>query len=246
MNYRAVLFDLDNTLVDDDASARRAIAAACEEAAACAPGLSVAQLGEAYWNVSLEVWTAIAAELSNGRSAKEITGAEFRHLCWSKALAACGVSDDAVVCRVVECYGQSRDKELMPFPEVEEVLAALRRRVKVAIITNGTADTHRRKLQLLGYDACFDCCVVAGEFGPAKPDPAIFVHTAEKLGVRPEECLMVGDNPETDVAGAKAAGMKAVWFRRELWPLPEGCPAPDYEISDLREIIAILDREAGE
>ena len=243
---RAVLFDLDNTLVDDDSSTRRAIAAACEEAAALVPGLGVEHLGEAYWNVSLEVWGAIAAELSNGRSAKGITGAEFRHLCWSKALAACGVTDDAVVGRVVESYGHWRDRELEPFPEVEEVLAALRPRVKVAIITNGTADTHRRKLELLGYDDHFDCCVVAGEFGPAKPDPAIFTYTAERLGVLPEECLMVGDNPETDVAGAKAAGMKAVWFRRESWPLPEGCPAPDYEISDLREVVAILDREVGE
>ena len=241
MSYRAVLFDLDNTLVDDDASTRRAIAAACQEAAALVPNLSVAQLGEAYWNVSLEVWGAIAAELSNGRSPKEIAGAEFRRLCWSRSLAACGVHDDAVVTRVVESYGQWRDKELEPFPEVEEVLAALRGRVKVAIITNGTADTHRRKLKLLGYHQLFDYCAVAGEVGLAKPDPAIFAHTAGELGVRPEECLMVGDNAETDIAGAKAAGMRAAWFNREGWPLPEGCPEPDYVIADLRQIIGIVE-----
>jgi putative hydrolase of the HAD superfamily len=238
---RAVLFDLDNTLIDDDASTRRAIAAACEEAATQCPNLSVAQLGEAYWNVSLEVWGAIAADLGKGLSPKEITGAEFRRVCWSRSLAACGVADEAVVTRVVESYGHWRDKELEPFPEVEEVLAALHGRVKVAIITNGTADTHRHKLELLGYHQLFDYCAVAGELGLAKPHPAIFTHTAEKLGVQPEECLMIGDNAEADIAGAKAAGMRAAWFNREGWPLPEGCPEPDYVIADLREIVGIVE-----
>ena len=117
---------------------------------------------------------------------------------------------------VVESYVHWRDELLPLFPETEETLAGLARQVKLGIVTNGSADTHRRKLRRLGFEELFDCCVIAGEFGAGKPDPAIFLHAAELLGVRPEECLVVGDNAEADVVGAKAAGMQAVWFNREL------------------------------
>jgi len=241
---RAVIFDLDNTLVDDYESSRLAIARACETAAELSPGLSAAELGEAYWTVSLEVWNGVEARIRAGESMAAINGAEFRRECWSKALAACGVTEAAVAEAVVESYAHWRDELLPLFPETEETLEALRSSVKLAIVTNGTADTHRRKLRRLGFEELFDCCVVAGEFGPGKPDPAIFLHAAALLGVRPEECLVVGDNVEADVAGAKAAGMGAVWFNREGLPRPTEGVQPDHEIKGLREVVGLVRGEA--
>ena len=240
MTIRAVLFDLDNTLIDDDDSVRRAIAAACEEAVSLVPGLTVDQLTDAYFRISIAVWTELDLARRTVARGTEVTGAQYRRLCWGQTLGEFGVTEEAVITRVVESYAFWRDKLLPLYPETEEVLAALRPHVKLAIITNGTADTHRRKLARLGYDQSFDYCVVAGEFGPVKPNPAIFLHTAERLGVEPGECMMVGDNAETDVAGAQGAGMTGVWLNRGGWPLPPDLPEPDFVIADLRQLLDLL------
>ncbi len=240
--FRAVIFDLDNTLIDDYESSRLALGKACVFASTRVPVLSAQQLGEAYWNVSLEVWNGVEARVRAGEPMSNINGTEFRRECWAKSLAACGIADPSVTDAVTEAYAHWRDEFLPVFPETQETLAALAGRVKLGIVTNGTADTHRPKVRRLGFEKLFDSCVIAGEFGPGKPDPAILLHAAELLGAKPEECLVVGDNPGSDVVGAKAAGMQAVWFNRENFPLPEGV-APDYIIADLRDVVKIV---AGE
>ncbi len=240
--FRAVIFDLDNTLVDDYESTRLAIAKACEFAATLIPDVEAAQLGEAYWNISTALWNEVEARVRAGQPMTGISGTEFRRETWTRSLASLGVTDVSVAEAVVESYVHWRQELLPVFPETEETLAGLAGRVKLGIVTNGTADTHRPKVRRLGFEELFDCCVIAGEFGLGKPDPSILLHAASLLGVPPAECLVVGDNPGSDVAGAKAAGMQAVWFNRENFELPEGM-VPDYTIADLRDVLKIV---AGE
>ena len=85
--FRAVIFDLDNTLIDDYESTWAAIAKACEFATTLVPGLEVTQLGEAYWNISMELWNAVEARIRAGESMATISGAEFRRETWAKSLA---------------------------------------------------------------------------------------------------------------------------------------------------------------
>ena len=63
-----------------------------------------------------------------------------------------------------------------------------------------------------------DILIVSGDYDFAKPQPEIFIYTAEKLGLKPSECIYVGDHPVNDIEGALSAGMKAVrmdwgWFK---------------------------------
>lgn len=236
----AVFFDLDNTLIDDDASARRAIAATCADVARLAPGLPERALGEAYYWISLEVWEQVDLARRGGGQ-QPMTGAEFRRECWRRALATVAVAEETVLDHAVSQYAIYRDAELAFFPETEEVLAALRGRLKTGVITNGTADTHRRKLERLGLEDRMDVCVVAGEVRLAKPDPAIFLHASGHLGLGAEECLMVGDNLVSDIGGAKAAGMGAVWLNRSCGPIPHEAPRPDLIIPDLRVLLEVLE-----
>ncbi len=244
MAVAAILFDLDNTLVDDAGSARRAIAATCAEVAQIVSGLPQHELGEAYDRISTEVWTGVDLSQRNGEM-PEVTGASFRRECWRKALESVRVMEGAALETAVERYAFWREQHLELYPETEEVLAALEGRVKLAIVTNGTADTHRRKLELLGFDRRFDYCAVAGELGLMKPDLRLFLHTSEKLGVAPEECIVVGDSLESDVGGAKAAGMGAVWLNRECRPLMAGMPRPHLVVPDLRELLVALGLPGG-
>ena len=131
-------------------------------------------------------------------------------------------------------------ESLRLYPEVLALLPSLRRRYRLALITNGASDTQRGSLRMLGIEQAFDAVVISGEVGVAKPDPAIFQVALRDLGVGPEQAWHIGDDPLTDIAGAHAAGLTAVWLNRSesLWSHVE--PAPRYEVSSLSELAKLL------
>ena len=102
------------------------------------------------------------------------------------------------------------------YPEVPEVLQALRERgLRLAVVSN--FDTRLPPLlDALGLAAFFDAVVCSGEAGAAKPDGAIFAHALETLGVEASEALHVGDTREADYDGARAAGIEALLVDRRL------------------------------
>ena len=95
-------------------------------------------------------------------------------------------------------------------------------------------------LRALGIEHRFATVVVSGEVGVAKPDPAVFGLVLGALGVGPERVWHVGDSLEADVAGARAAGLTAVWLNRARTPRPAGAPEPDHEISSLAQFTGLL------
>lgn len=111
--------------------------------------------------------------------------------------------------------------------------------LQLGVITNGPADKQRRKLEVLGLYGRLGVALISDAIGLAKPDPRIFQRAAEALGVAASDCVFIGDNPEKDVLGATAVGMRAVWFRARM-PWPEG-PSPAREsVTSLREILTLL------
>lgn len=86
------------------------------------------------------------------------------------------------------------------------------------VITNGPSVLQNHKMDKSGLRPYCDIVVVSGDIGVHKPDPGIFLYTAEKLGLKPQECVYVGDHPVNDIQGALSAGMKAIrmnygWFK---------------------------------
>jgi putative hydrolase of the HAD superfamily len=115
------------------------------------------------------------------------------------------------------------------FPEVSDVLASLRRRYHLALITNTQGQKPDVKHRLVHYpqlEGFFEVIIVAGEGGiPAKPDPVPFRCCLEKLGVDPDEAVYVGDDWRIDVLGSAAVGMHPVWLQHRTvkrnWPAVE-------------------------
>lgn len=87
-----------------------------------------------------------------------------------------------------------------------------RRGYKVGIITNGASILQHTKLETSGLLDYLDIAVVSGDLDFKKPNPQIFIYTADKLGLKPEECIYVGDHPINDIQGALSAGMKPIRF----------------------------------
>ena len=105
-------------------------------------------------------------------------------------------------------------------PCVEDVLKELKQSYKLAILSNSMSDQPRLFLQQQGLDTYFDLILCSGEVGVRKPDPRVFNHVLEKLGVEAGETVHVGDSVEADMVGAKNAGITGVWIRggNGSWP----------------------------
>lgn len=120
------------------------------------------------------------------------------------------------------------------FDDVMPVLTQLHQRVALGTISNGVSD-----LALLGLDKYFKVSIAAHSFGTAKPDSAIFHAACEALDVAPSEALYIGDDPECDVAGARKAGLQAVWLNRCGRTLPPHIDA-HASCTDLHDMLAWL------
>jgi putative hydrolase of the HAD superfamily len=111
--------------------------------------------------------------------------------------------------------------------------------LRLGVITNGSSGMQRAKLRALGLDRSVDVILVSEEEGIAKPDAEIFRRAATRLAVQPEHCAFVGDNPTADIHGSRGAGMLDIWIEREFsWPA-ELAPA-SHSITTLAELPRIL------
>ncbi len=118
-----------------------------------------------------------------------------------------------------------------------DALAAAR--IPFGIVTNGSAN-QLLKVRKLGLDARTSCIYISALVGCRKPEPGIFLAAADELGVTPPDTLFIGDNPEADIAGAAAVGMRTAWLRRQSeWPDHLGVLLPDYTIDSLAELLWI-------
>jgi len=124
------------------------------------------------------------------------------------------------------------------FPEVYPVLDALRPRYRLSLLSNAdddflTAALERNNLR-------FDTVVTSEQAGAIKPNPAIFHHLTDRLGLDPEQVLYVGDSPIPDVLGPRQAGLKVAWVNRLGVRRPRRVPPPDVRVRNLTELLPLL------
>jgi len=134
--------------------------------------------------------------------------------------AGAPVSDDevrAIADRHVAKYMSTR----RVVPGAIELVRALKSHAPIAIVTNNTVVEQTEKLATFGLAPYVDHLVTSEEVGVAKPDAAIFRHALERLGVLPEEAVMIGDSWENDVVGASRCGIRAVWLNRHGVACPD-------------------------
>lgn len=207
---RALLFDLDGTLLDYDAAAwSLTVAHVAGSLAAAFPGLDADGLAESYRHSCDVLWS------SPGPSPLHtVDGYAVWRSVWRAALAEHGRTD--AVDLAVSLYGADRRRRYRLFPDVAETLSRLRPRVEaMAVITNGPADTQREKLAATGLADAFDLVLTSGEVRIAKPDPRIFLTALSRLGVAPSDAWYIGNSLRSDVAGALRANLAAaVWLNR--------------------------------
>jgi putative hydrolase of the HAD superfamily len=162
-----------------------------------------------------------------------------------RALERIGHSD-VPAASLVEAFRSLDAPVLSPYPGVKASLARLRTRVKVGLVSDGDPVIQWSKLDALGLEEAFDTVVMSDAMGGTemrKPNPAPFAAAATELGVKPVRCVFVGDRPDTDIAGARAAHMRAVRVRTGEYRDVEGVEKPWHDLPHVVAAIAVLEQE---
>jgi len=93
-----------------------------------------------------------------------------------------------------------------------DIVNAIKKQVKVAIVTNGSTERQNAKIINTHLNSCFDTIIISEEVGYSKPDKRIFELALNKLNVQPEAALFVGDDLEKDIGGCQHVNIKGIWF----------------------------------
>ncbi len=199
---RAVLFDLDGTLMDHDAARDAGFAAHLPEHGALA-----------------EEWLRLESVHYDAYAAGRISFQEQRRRRVRGIHAAMGQAepdDDACDAWFAAYLAHYRGR-WAAFDDVVPALDALataQPQLALGIVTNGEGEPQRAKLAAIGLTDRFPVFVASAEVGLRKPDAEIFLHACERLGVDPAAAAHVGDRLDLDAQGASAAGLRGIWLDR--------------------------------
>ena len=204
------LFDFDNTLIDRRASVAAAVGGIC---------------ADFRYGREIEAWMLTEfAEHANpddfARLRQTFTLAEPTTTLWTAWIHQMAA---AVICR----------------PAVREGLARLRSAGwTIGLVTNGSSDIQRAKLDAAGLAELVDGVAVSGDINVRKPDPQLFELAADRCHADLTGAVMTGDSPAADIGGGHAAGLRTIWLRGRPWPAE--IPAPHHTVDDVLDAITIL------
>lgn len=209
-DLRAILLDLDGTLVDRDAALRA-------------------------W---LHRRAGLGRELDRLLEIDRDDGRSLAALAFELHRLRPGLAADPRA--LLERMRAELPSFVRPDPAIARALVRLRdAKLRLALISNGGA-TQRKKLAAAQLsESLFASVQISGELGVAKPDPAIFRAALQALGVAPEQAVMIGDSPREDIGGAAALRIRTCWIAHHAqWPAD--CSPPDHTAPDLPRAVELL------
>ena len=230
---RAILIDLDDTILDFGSSVEPTWRAVCDEAARQAEGLDSQGLFEAVSRTRDWYWSDTERHREGRMNLRDATR-DIVH----QALTGLGVDLPVLAQDIAESYRALREAHTRPFPEAIGSLVRLRGLgIRLGLTTNGAGPGQRAKLDRFGLPRLFDNVLIEGEFGVGKPDRRVYLSSMEALGSRPGETWCVGDNLEWEVEAPQRLGIHGVWVDSAGKGLPPGAGVtPDRVIRSLEEL----------
>ncbi|MDP6532723.1 MAG: TIGR02253 family HAD-type hydrolase [Candidatus Marinimicrobia bacterium] len=219
---KAVIFDLDNTLLDFMKMKREAVRA----------GISS----------MIEAGLSIDEEKSVERifALYEEKGWENQQIFDLFLEEKTGTVDAKYLAAGIVAYRRAREASLKVYPNVNQTLVALGKMgLKLAIVSDAPRREAWMRIFYLNLHHVFDVVLTFDDTGVRKPSPEPFKMALEQLSVDAKEAIMIGDWPERDVEGAKQLGMKTIYARYgDTFGTEES--GADWEINDASEIVDIV------
>ena len=235
---RAMLIDMDDTILS--AYGRPEIAwhnVAAEFAAEFGPFTSQ-QVAAAVLNSARKFWSVAGAEWRMKLD-------EARRLTVAGGFAALAAEGhtlpEDLAARLANRFTAYREEEMFVFPGAHDAIDELKARgVKLALVTNGAADTQRAKVERFELAHRFDHIQIEGEHGFGKPEERAYLHAMQALGVTAPDTWMIGDNLEWEIEVPQRLGIYAIWMDAHGDGLPADTHVkPDRIIRSLSELLPV-------
>ena len=233
MITRAVLFDLDDTLFDHWHCTNQAL----EALQGVHPAFRRWSLGEFGERHALLLERFHLEVL-----ARRLTVDEARIQRFSRLMEEAGatVTPDAAAAMATD-YRRAYVAAWRMVPGAFELLEALHPHAPIGIVSNNVVGEQIEKIRSCGLAPFLDTVVISEEAGVAKPHPRIFEIALARLGCTADEAVMVGDAWDNDIAGARSAGVRAVWFNRFGVRAPELCDVTELRsFEPVRAVVELL------
>lgn len=230
---KAVIFDLDETLIDAHKGLKNSHEAVAEKLCEYLPCKEGGLKKKSILKNLKEVDDQMNFERKYDRDS-----------WWPKFIVKLGFDtelDRAQIEELTRVYWKNYAEAAVPYPDAGPILRYLQEKgYQLGLITDfdGPKISKRDRIYPLDIADFFEAIVVGGEDTPKpKPDPKPFELVASKLEVEPGECVMVGDKPFTDIDGANSVGMKTILVKKREW---EGREDPDFVVESLDELKELL------
>jgi len=220
---RAIVFDLDNTLTDFMRMKESAIQAAMDG------------MIDAGFKISREDLRGRIDAIYRER------GLEFQQVFDELLATELGQIDPKILASGIVAYRRARESTLVLYPHVQMTLLELTKRgIRLGVVSDAPRMQVWMRLCSLSLQHLFDAVVTFDDTRERKPGAAPFREVLKRLGVAPEQSLMVGDWAERDVVGGKQLGMKTV-FARYGDTFETGDSGADYDVDDIWQLVGIVD-----
>lgn len=232
---KAILFDLDDTILSYAKMAEVVWASVCDRFAPRDKGVDPEDLLNAIREHRDWFWSDPVRH-KRGRLNPHVASNEILQ----KAFDQLGADvPSSLVSEIAETYRVEREEAASPFPGAIDTLVQIRKSgVRLALITNGGSEGQRYKIDRFGIAPLFDYILVEGEFGVGKPDERVYFHALDQLGAKPTEAWMVGDNLEWEIAAPQKLGIRGIWVDWAGNGLPESTTVrPDRIIRAISELL---------
>lgn len=224
---KAVIFDLDNTLVNFWAFKKEASA----EAAHAMVGAGLPMSAERAEALIFNIYK------THGVEYQMVFTDVIKPFKFDKGMFE-RIRDAGIV-----AYLRKKEQVLRPYDGIIPTLAELKKSYRLAVLTDAPREQAHQRLAFTGLGEYFDAVGTFHDTSVMKPGAEPFLHICRKLGVEPAEALMVGDNPARDMKGARDVGMKTCLAKYDPYFEKEG-PKADFEIDkpgELLEVVRLLD-----
>jgi putative hydrolase of the HAD superfamily len=228
--YRHLFFDLDRTLWDMERNAKETLVELYERHSLQSRGIETSELFVEHYNRYNDLhWDRYRRKL--------IDKATLRALRFKQTLAHLGVHDNKLADQFDLDYISEAPKKKNLVPGALELLDTLKDNFQLHIITNGFPEVQHHKIANGGLQHYFDVIVTSEGCGYSKPDHRIYTHALKKSGSKKEEALMIGDDLQVDIIGAREAGWDQVFFNPGKGSHGEKVTYEIVELKELREIV---------
>lgn len=236
---RAIIFDLDDTLVLSDGAVESTWNEACEAYVNGKPHLTAEKLFNAVREVSIWYWSD-ADRHREGRNALE----ETRRFLVRRAFENLGLSDIEEANRIADHYSRRKMEKITIFPKSYHTLEEVKKRnIRLGLLTNGERHLQRAKIERFKLEPYFDVIQVEGEMGFGKPEEQAYHTIVQALKSDPAETWIVGDNFDWEVKIPQKLGLHTVWHNYYRKKLPPGDIRPHHTIQTIEELIPLIPQD---